>query len=92
MYLWDASVVRRKQEEEAAWVRSYSTTRDALIGVENMRGGGRAEVPGYVKPYLKSVPTAPAQPIMDLEAQLQGLALLYPDNVDLGVSGESRAG
>jgi len=91
MYLWDAALARQVKEEEQAWVRSYSTTRDALIGVENMRGGGKPEVPDYVKPRLKAVP--PPQP-MDLETQLQGLAMLYPKNVDLGpaVSGESRAG
>jgi len=70
-------------------VLSYTTVRDALIGVENMKAGGKAEVPSYVKPYLAALP--PATP-MDLESQLKNLSVLYPNNVNLETDGESRAG
>lgn len=85
MYLWDAGLERRQAEESSAWVRAYTTTRDALIGVEEMRGGGKAFVPEYVKPHL-APPTVPTT--ASLETQLKSLAVIFPNNIDLG---ESRA-
>jgi hypothetical protein len=86
MYLWDAGLERSRKEEEGAWVRAYTTTRDALVSVEEMKHSGKPSVPDYVKPHL---PARTEIRPMNIDDQLRGLAQLFPDNVDLG---ESRAG
>ncbi len=92
MYLWESGVERQRMEQEAKWVMGYTTTRDALIAIEEMKAGKKAQMPSYVKPHI--APPAELKP-ENLDAQLQGLALMFPDNIDLGTSngvthGESR--
>ena len=83
MYLWDAGMERVKKEEEGRWLRGYTTTRDAIISVEEAKAGMKAKPPDYAKPHLIK-PEQPAQTPAQLEAQLSSLAVLYPRNIDIG--------
>src|SRR6188768_3538790 len=44
MYLWESGVERQRMEQEAKWVMGYTTTRDALIAIEEMKAGKKAQM------------------------------------------------